>query len=128
MKTEMRLSARHSSSPSMIGMEKRPKASLVISPTVKVWPRCRLCARSFGRKPSSLATAITLARVSGFRLPLLFSAFETVPMLTFAARATSRMVSGARGVRFGPVGAAAVAASPRSVRHHFTTPLRKPDT
>ena len=80
----------------MIGIEKRPKASVVISPTANDWPRCRLCARSFGRKPSSLATAATLARVSAFSVPLLLSAFETVPMLTFAARATSRIVSGAR--------------------------------
>ena len=123
MKTEMRLSERCSSSPSMIGMEKRPKLSLVISPTVKVWPRCRLCARSFGRKPSSLATAMTLARVSGLRLPLLFSAFETVPMLTLAARATSRMVSGARAGALGapPAVGRSAAASSRSVAsslHH----------
>ena len=73
----------------MIGMENRPKLSVVIRPTVKVWPRCRLWARSFGRNPSSLATAMTLARVSCRRLPLLLSAFETVPTLTFGARATS---------------------------------------
>ena len=73
----------------MIGIENRPKLSLVIRPTVKVWPRCRLCARSFGRNPNFLATAITLSRVSCFRLPLLLSAFDTVLMLTPAARATS---------------------------------------
>ena len=92
MNTAMRLSVRHSSSPSMIGMVKRPKESVEISPTVKVCPRCRLWARSFGRKPTSRATAITRSRVSWRRLPLLLSAFDTVPTLTLASRATSRIV------------------------------------
>ena len=130
MKTAIRWSERHSSSPSMIGMEKRPKLSVEISPTVRLCPRCRLWARSFGRKPSSLATAITLSRVSCRRLPLLLSAFETVPTLTSASRATSRMVE--------PRAAAAaarrrrgLAASLRSLSvafAHFTAPLRKPET
>ena len=110
-------------------MLKRPKLSFEISPTVKVWPRCRLCARSFGRKPSSLATAITLSRVSWRRLPLLFSAFDTVPTLTLDARATSRIVSRTRARRGASSAATAPARDVAPIRHrYFTTPLRKPET
>ena len=96
MKTAIRLSVRHSSRPSMMGIVKRPNASVEIRPTVRLWPRCRLCARSLGRKPSSAATATILSRVSCRSRPLLLSALDTEPTLTFAARATSLIVRLAR--------------------------------
>ena len=96
---------------------------------MKVWPRCRLCARSFGRKPSSLGDRDHLgAGLLLAAVPLLFSAFDTVPMLTFAARATSRMVSAAAVLRRPRLDARRLCSRGSSLVHHFTTPLRKPET
>ena len=63
-------------------------------------------------KTEALATAMTLSRVSCLRLPPLFRAFETVPILTPAARATSWIVTGVRAMRL----RSAPASSPRRLR------------
>jgi hypothetical protein len=67
-----------------------------IRPTVKVRLRSRLWARSLGRKPRRSAAIRTAVRVSSRSWPPPFSALETVPTLTPANRATSRMVTGGR--------------------------------
>jgi len=60
----------------MIGMAKRPKLSLEMSPTVRLWPRCRLWARSLGRKASSLAAGDDASRVAGFSRPPVIERFR----------------------------------------------------
>jgi hypothetical protein len=96
------------SSASTIGNAKRLKLSLERMPTVIERTRCRLCARSFGRYPVASAAVAIRSRVSWRKLPMLFKALETVPMLTLDARATSRMVGFVRVLpysrRFSPPG------------------------
>ena len=70
----------------MIGMVKRPKLSVEISPTVKALAAMQALGEVV-RPEAELAwrRAITLSRVSWRRLPLLLSAFDTVPTLTSAS-------------------------------------------
>src|ERR1039458_2609206 len=76
----------------MIGIEKRPKLSVVISPTVKLRPASRLRASALGSKPRSSATRNTRERVSALSLPRPFSALDAVPTDTPARSATSVIV------------------------------------
>ena len=73
---------------------------------------------------------MTLSRVSCRRLPLLFSAFDTVPTLTLEARATSWMVSRVRGGRgrHGGRRSGLDLVALLLAHGYFTTPLRKPET
>ena len=111
----------------MIGKVNRPKESLVISPTVKVWPRCRLCARSFGRKPSSLRDGDDLVARLLPQDAAVVERLATVPMLTLGG--ARDIVDGERRARRALLAAASARCRrPCVLRSHFTTPLRRPET
>src|ERR1051326_1186168 len=64
------------------------------------WVDSEACPRSRNRKPRRLASVLTRSRVSGRSFPRPFRAFDAVPSVTPAARATSsRVTLGAVAIR-----------------------------